>query len=216
MFDKISVNKTIRTLIAADFFLLFATGLLTPIFAVFILDNITDRIEVIGYAVSIYWITRVVLVIPLSLAMDKIRGQADEFLFLITGIFMISVLPLFYIFASEPWHVYLVQVGNGIAHAMLVPAWRILFTKNVDRKIVGLEWSLEDFGVGVATAIAAILGAFIVTKYGFNALFFCISLFGFFSISVLLTLYNKKTSFIKSIFYKTGNKAPLKIDDLKN
>ena len=73
--SKSNINKMIRALIVSDFFLFFSTGLLAPIFAVFILNNIENKIEIIGFAVSSYWLTRVVTVVPFSRLMDKMKGE---------------------------------------------------------------------------------------------------------------------------------------------
>lgn len=210
-----TINKTIRTLIVSDFFLFFSMGLLAPIFAVFILHDIANKIEVIGYAVSIYWIVRVVTVVPFSHLMDKMKGEMDEYYFMIAGTFIISCVPLFYIFSNEPWHIYLLQIISGLANSMAVPAWRILFTNHIDSRIIGFEWSLEDVGVGIATASSASLGAFIADKYGFNALFIIIFIFGLIGTSILLSLGQNKQSVIKRLFHRQGDMAPFKIDDIK-
>ena len=212
---KNKVNKTIRALIISDFFLFFSMGLLAPIFAVFILSNVENKIAVIGYAVSIYWLVRVITVVPLSHLMDKMKGEMDEYYFMIFGTFLASCVPLFYIFSNQPWHIYLLQIVSGLANSMAVPAWRILFTKHIDSRIVGFEWSLEDVGVGVATASSATLGAFIADKFGFNTLFIVITVFGIIGTLILLRLGHSKRSIIKDIFYQQSNKAPFKIDDIK-
>ncbi len=209
------INKTIRFLVASDFFLFFAVGLLGPIFAVFVLKNIENRIEVIGYAVSCYWITRVVTVVPLSRLMDKIKGEFDEFTFMIAGTLLISLIPLFYIASSASWHIYVLQCLNGLANSMAVPAWRILFTNHVDRQVIGFEWSLEDIGVGVATAISAAVGAFIASKFGFTVLFVIISAIGLVSVAILLVLSLQEPDVVKRLRRNKINQAPLKIDTLK-
>ena len=212
---KRNVSRTIRFLILSDFFLFFAVGLLAPIYAVFILENIENRIEVIGYAVAFYWITRVILVMPLSRLMDAIKGENDEYSFMVAGTFLIAVIPLFYTISSEPWHIYLLQTVNGLANAMAVPAWRIIFTNHIDRNIVGFEWSMEDVGVGIATASSAAIGAIIANRFGFHTLFFIIACFGLISAFILLSLGKLKKSFIRSLMSRGADRAPLKIDSFK-
>jgi MFS family permease len=190
-------------------------GLLAPIFAVFVLRNITDKIEVIGYAISLYWIVRVITVMPFSRLMDKLKGELDEYHFMVVGTFITSCVPLLYIFSSQPWHIYLIQIVSGLANSMAVPAWRILFTNHIDSRIVGFEWSLEDVGVGIATASSATLGAFIADKFGFNALFVMIFIFGMIGTLILLPLVLSKQSIIRQLFRRQGNLAPFKIDDIK-
>jgi len=213
--NKNTVNRVIRTLIVSDFFLFFSMGLLAPIFAVFILQNVENKIEVIGYSVSIYWLVRVLTVVPFSHLMDKMKGEMDEYYFMIVGTFITSCVPLFFIFSTEAWHIYLLQIVNGLANSMAVPAWRILFTNHIDSRIVGFEWSLEDVGVGIATAASASIGAFIADKYGFNTLFVVITCFGLIGTFILMPLSQKKRSIIKELFYRQSDKAPFKIDDIK-
>jgi MFS family permease len=215
MLSKNKVNNIIRTLILSDFFLFFAVGLLTPIFAIFIIENITDKIEVIGYAVACYWITRVIMVVPLSRLMDKLKGENDEYYFMIGGTFLISIIPLFYIISSEPWHIYLLQILNGIAYTMAAPAWRIIFTNHIDRHIVGFEWSLEDVGIGIATALSAAIGAQIADKFGFNILFGMIFFFGIIGTLVLLALNRHKKSILQELVQTRAKIAPIKIDTFK-
>jgi MFS family permease len=199
-FFKLGMNMNLitRILVLSDFFLFFSVGLLSPIFAVFILDRIKGSgLEIIGIATAIYWISRVVAVIPLSHLMDKIKGEKDEYIFMLIGTFFISSTPLVYIFATEAWHIYLVQAVNGIAFSMIIPAWRVIFTKNINNDHVSYEWSLDDVGVGIATAISAALGAFIAQRFGFNALFIFIFFVGMVSILVLLLIYRGQGSFME-------------------
>ena len=213
--NKNHINKIIRALIVSDFFLFFSIGLLSPIFAVFILQNIDNKIEVIGYAVSLYWLVRGITGIPLSRLMDKMKSEMDEYYFMIIGTFITACVPLFYIVSQAPWHIYLLQIISGLANSMAVPAWRILFTNHIDSRIIGFEWSLEDVGIGVATASSATLGAFIADKFGFNILFVIIFFFGLIGTAVLLSLGQNKRSVIKELFRNRGDKVPLKIDGIK-
>ena len=91
------VNRVIRLLVVSDFVLNFAFGLLAPIFAVFILQNIEgSSLKVIGLATAFYWAARVSSTVPLSRLMDRTDGERDEFYFVIVGSFIISSIPLFY------------------------------------------------------------------------------------------------------------------------
>jgi len=215
MFNKNKISKTIRFLIISDFFLFFSVGLLAPIFAVFILENIENKIEVVGCAVSCYWATRVIMVIPLSRLMDKIKGEFDEYSFMVVGTFLVSIIPLFYIISSAPWHLYLLQIANGLANSMMVPAWRIIFTNHIDRKIVGFEWSLEDVGVGIATALSATIGAYIADKLGFDILFYVIAFLGIISVSVLVFMGKDRNKTLKNLNFNHSDRAPLKLDTFK-
>lgn len=72
---------------------------------------------------------------------------------------------------------------------MVVPSWRVIFTKNLDRDKVGFEWSLDDVGIGIATSISAYLGSLIAQEFGFKVLFVCMFLIGLTSFLTLLFMY---------------------------
>jgi len=181
------VNRVIRHLVISDFFLNFAFGLLAPIFAIFVLQNIEgSTLRVIGLATTFYWVSRTATTVPLSRFMDRTNGERDEYYFMIIGSFLISSLPLFYLTASLPWHIYLIQLLMGLANSMVVPAWRILFTDHLDKGRTGYEWSLEDIAIGVSVGASAFLGSVLADKFGFEIVFVLLTLLGYIATAVFL------------------------------
>ncbi len=212
------VNSVIRTLVLSDFFLLFSLGLLAPIFAIFVIGNIPGAtIEVVGYAVAVYWVARVFSVIFVTRFLDATPGNRDEYYSLVIGTFVISLVPLLYLLVTETWHLYVIQAVNGLANAFAVPAWRISFTKYVNRKAVGQAWSLEDVSIGIATAVSGAFGAFVAAQFGFHTLFVITSAFGFVSTCVLATLYRSRPfmGIPESEQHTQIAAAPVKIDGVK-
>ena len=186
------VNRVIRHLVISDFVLNFAFGLLSPIFAVFVLKNIDgSSLKVIGLATAFYWIARTLTTVPLSRFMDRTNGERDEFYFIVAGSFIMSSVPLFYLFASLPWHIYLIQFILGLSNSMAVPAWRILFTDHIDRGRTGYEWSLEDIAIGTSVAISAYLGSLLADKFGFGVVFVILAILGYFATLILSRLYTE-------------------------
>jgi MFS family permease len=170
----------------------FAFGLLAPIFAVFVLKNIKGgSLEVIGLATTFYWIARTASTVPLSRFMDRTNGERDEFYFVVAGTFIMSSVPLFYLFASLSWHIYLIQFILGLANSMAVPAWRILFTDHIDRGRTGYEWSLDDIAIGTSIAISAYLGSILASKFGFRVVFILLAILGYLATLVLSRLYSE-------------------------
>jgi MFS family permease len=162
-------------------------GLLAPIFAVFVLQNIEgSSLKVIGLATASYWVARTLTTVPLSRFMDKTNGERDEYYFMIVGSFLISSLPLFYIMSSLPWHIYLIQLLMGLSNSMATPAWRILFTDHIDRGRTGYDWSLEDVAIGLAVGASAYLGSVLADKFGFEIIFILLALLGYLATSIFL------------------------------
>ncbi len=170
------VNSVIEILILSDFLVYFSFGLLAPIFAIYISGNIEGGdLQVVGAATAIYWIVRSVTSAPLSRYMDRTDGERDEFAFMFLGLLVATFVPLFYIAANQPWHIYVLQGLLAICFTMAVPAWRILFTNHLDKGKTGFEWSLEDVAFGMSTAISAYVGSVVAERFGFPTLFVSMS-----------------------------------------
>ncbi len=173
------MNKFIRALIFSDFLMYFSYGLLTPIFAVFITEQISGgTLEVVGIATAVYWVVRSLATIPLGRWMDKHEGEQDEFTLMFTGSLLMSITLMALVWASLPWHIYIIQALFGLFNSMAIPGWRILFSNHLDRARQGYEWSVADVSVALATASAAYFGSVIAGKYGFNSLFVLVGLVG--------------------------------------
>lgn len=183
------INRVVRSLILSDFVLFFAAGLLAPIFAIFILEDIQgSTLRVVGLATTFFWVARTLTTLPLSRLMDQTDGERDEFYFMIVGTFILASVPLFFLLAAKPWHIYLIQLISGLAHSMAVPSWRILFTSHLDRGRTGYEWSLEDIGVGAAIGISAYLGSWLADQFGFRLLFVLLAILGYLGTMVLIPI----------------------------
>src|SRR3989338_387396 len=129
------INRVVRVLVIYDFVLNFAFGLISPIFAVFILKNVGgSNLQTIGLGAAFYWIARTLSTVPLSRLMDKTDGELDEFYFILLGSFLIATVPLLYLLVEKPWHLYVVQFVYGLFNSMAIPAWRILFIDHLDRE----------------------------------------------------------------------------------
>lgn len=219
-----TVSRVIKHLVFSDFLLQFAFGLLAPIFAIFILDNIEgSSLKVVGLATTFYWIARTLTTVPLSRFMDRTDGEKDEFYFIIAGTFLMSSIPLFFLMAKVPWHIYLIQFISGLANSMAVPSWRILFTDHLDRGATGYEWSLEDIAIGVSVGISAFLGSVLASKFGFPVVFIFISILGYAACLVLMAMSKdiKNLAEIRRahregiIRRRRKTTSPIKVDGIK-
>lgn len=183
------INRVIRYLVAYDFVLNFAFGLLAPILAVYILQTIPgSTLKVVGTATAFYWMARIISTVPLSRFMDRTDGERDEFYFIIVGTVIVATMPLLWIFAREAWHIYLIQFIHGLANSMAVPGWRILFTDHIDKDKTGYEWSMDDVGVGIAVGASGFLGSLLADKFGFIPLLLVLSGLGYAAAVLLIPL----------------------------
>ena len=218
------VNRVVKHLVLSDFLLNFAFGLLAPIFAIFILKNIeSSSLRVVGLATTFYCIARTLTTVPLSKFMDRTDGERDEFYFMVTGTFIMSSIPLFFLLAKEPWHIYLIQFISGLSASMAVPSWRILFTDHLDHGSTGYEWSLEDIAIGTSVGISAYLGSLLADKFGFPVVFIFVSMLGYLGTMILIPISRdaknlkqiKREHRLEIIQRRRKKNPPAKVDVLK-
>lgn len=191
-----TINKVIKTLIISDFFLNSGWGLLGPIFAIFIIDNIaiggpTEAAKVAGFAALFYWIVKSFLQIPIGRYLDKNHGEKDDFWFMVFGTFLTGLVPFGFLISSQPWHIYGLQALQGAAMAMVVPAWAAIFTRHIDKGKEAFEWGVESTSLGFAAGITGAVGGIMVASFGFAIIFILVGGFTIFSASLLLLIHKE-------------------------
>ena len=186
---KFSVNKVIKTLIIFDLAVLSGWGLLSPIFAVFITKQIVGgTLVVVGLATATYWLVKSLVQWPIARYLDKTPSENDDFYSLEMGSCLVTIVPFGYIFATLPWQVYLLEVVVAIGDAMVVPAWYSIFTRHVNKFQIGSEWTLNSIAIGLGTAVAAALGGWIASRFGFPAVFILVGLLSAIGVLILISL----------------------------
>jgi MFS family permease len=194
-FNLRKINSVIRFLTLSDIFLLGAFGLIAPVFAVFVVDGINrGTLEVVGIAEGIYLVTRSIGQIPFAAAIDKIKGEKDDFWALLVGSIIFSVIPLFYIITTEPWQLYLIQFFYGLASAATYPSWYAIFTRHIDKNHEGVEWGVYQTLIDFSMAATASLGGFIAYNYGFTQLFVVVCVLSMIGSAFILAVYKKMRS----------------------
>lgn len=165
------INPVIRFLILSDTVISGASGLLGPIFALFIEDFVIGGdAAVAGIAASIYLFTKSVLQIPIAHFIDKIRGEKDDFWLMFTCTVLIALLPLLYLVIKTPLHLYLVQFALGFFTAFTFPTYMAIFTRHIDRQKEGVEWGVYFTLTDLTGAALAAVGGYLATVYGFPVL----------------------------------------------
>lgn len=185
-----NINPIVRILVTTDFFYNAAFGSFAPIFAIFITGQIAGgSARVAGFAVAAYWIVKSVLQLPIARFLDRTDGERDDFWALFFGYLASSFVPFAYLFAREPWHIYVIQGFLGFSMAWAIPAWYVIFTRHVDKNRIGFEWSLQSvFAVGISSALAAAAGGYAVERFGFQFLFLASGCLTFLASLLLLRL----------------------------
>ncbi|UZE93428.1 MAG: MFS transporter [Candidatus Nealsonbacteria bacterium] len=194
-----AINKVIKTLIFSDFVLNSAWGFLAPIFAIFIVKNITfgnlaEGAKIAGFATLVYWIVKSILQIPIGRRLDRDHGEKDDFRFMVLGIFLTGLVPFGFMISFLAWHIYVFQILHAVGMAMAVPSWLAIFTRHIDRGKEAYEWSLESTSLGFGAGIAGAIGGFMVALYGFNIIFILVGFFTIVSALLLLLIHEEIVS----------------------
>ena len=193
------INKIVKVLITSDFFFNLGWGLLSPVFAIFILENIatqsiTEAAKVAGFAALFYWITKSIIQVPIGYYLDKNHGEKDDFWFMVIGTFLAAFVPIGYLFSSMPWHIYLLQILHAIGMSMAFPSWLAIFTRHIDKGREAFEWSMETTSIGAGAGIAGGVGGIMAGVFGFKILFIFVSGLTIFSAILLLLVRNNVSS----------------------
>lgn len=170
------INPVVRWFIISDVFVVGAAGMLGPVFALFIENFIEGaNAATVGTAAGIYLITKSLFQIPIATIIDRIRGEKDDFFFLVTFSVLMTATPLLYLAIDQTWQLYLVQFVLGFFAAMTFPSFMAILTRHIDHKREGTEWGVYYTLVDLSGAALAAIGGYIAYTIGFPALIIAVS-----------------------------------------
>lgn len=183
------MNKILKFLICYDLLTLSSFGLVQPIFALFLEQEITGvTTATIGIAAAIFLAVKSLIQPLIGRIADNEKGNQREVKFLYVSSILIIVTPLIYIFAKNIYHIYIAQFIYGVGMAFSSAVWYTLYTRFVDDNKAGFQWSMYDTITGLAGAATAFIGAVIAQYFGFKSVFILISVFSCFSLFVMIFL----------------------------
>ena len=160
-------NKFERVLLFGAGLWYLGEGLLGPLFAVFT-ERVGGDIFDITWAWASYLIVSGLLYVVVGRLADKMHNPAK---LMVAGYFLNAIFTFSYLFVTAPHHLFIVQIGLGVAAALAAPTWDALYGEHAGHKSVGYAWGLADGQAQVIYGIAVIIGGFIVSAYSFATLF---------------------------------------------
>lgn len=194
-----NINPVVKILILSDFLILSSAQFLTPIFALFITSKIAGgNIETVGIAAALLLLSRSVMEIPVGIIIDRTPTENDDLYSIIIGSLISAMVYFSYVFASEIWQVYILQVMLGLAAAIAHPGWYSIFTKHADKGREAFEWSLYEVILGLGMALSAALGGYFAYIFGFEIVFLMVGIGVLFSVLTLLFARKKILKYEKS------------------
>ncbi len=161
------MNSALRIFLVAETILFFSTGMLGPIYAVFV-EEIGGDILTAGASWSIFMILSGIGLIIAGRAVDK---KGNEKPFIIVGYSLEALGFLGYVFVTTPLHLFAVQILLGISAAINYPSREAWFTKFLDKGKFGTQWATWEALYSITAGVASLVGAVIASIYGFKIMF---------------------------------------------
>ncbi|MDZ4231467.1 MAG: MFS transporter [Patescibacteria group bacterium] len=184
-----NVNRVVKYLVLSDLLLFVGWGFVSPIFAVFVLENIAGATLVTaGIAGGIYWFFRAIVQPFVAKVLDKTKGEKDDFFALVGSLLAVGVISFWLALVKTPEMLYLAQIFHGAALGVYSVAWPAIFTRHIDKGRVAFDWSLDNGSIGLAVAIASIVGAKVAEVLGFEMVFVLAGIGSIISAVVLLAI----------------------------
>lgn len=155
-----------RVLLAGASFWWFGEGLFGPLFAVF-----TERIGGNILDITWAWATYLLVTGVLVTYMGSLSDRFGKTKLMVAGYFLNALFTWGYLLVSEPTHLFLVQIGLGVAAALATPTWDALYSEYTDRKHDGYLWGISDGLEQIVAGVSILIGGIIVVQFSFPALF---------------------------------------------
>lgn len=182
-----SINRIVKFFIISDLMLWSGWGFVDPIFSVFVVEKIIGSTLVsVGILATIYWFTKGILQIPISLFLDKTDGERDDFHALILGLLIIGAGAVSLTIAKTVNHIYIIQFIKAIGFALYIPSWSAIVSRHLDKDHTAFEWALSSSTVSFGIGAAGLLGSLIANYFGFRLLFILTGLSAMASVAILL------------------------------
>ena len=179
-FGEMKMNKVVRFFILSDYLFWGGWGLISPIFAVFILQRIgSANVFTVGAAAALYYLVKAISEVPISFYLDKHEGEKDDFYALLIGLFLGGLVCLIFLAVRSVPALLASMVVQGLAFALYSSSWPAIFSRHLDKDHYSLEWTLDHFGIDIISSVMAFVGGGIALLLGFDFIFILGSLAAF-------------------------------------
>lgn len=176
-------NHSLSTLVGINLIFVFGASLLGPLYAIYVKQEIGGDILTIGWAFAIYMITVGVV----SYIAGKMGDKIKEKEYLLAVGYLIRAVGFFcYTLISTIGGLFLLQLFLGIGEAIANPSFKSIYSIHLDNGRESTQWGIWDMSYSIIVGIATIIGAMIVNSFGFDILFYSMSLLAVIALLVLL------------------------------
>lgn len=188
------MRNGLKILIAADAFGALALGMIGPIYAIFV-EKIGGDILDVGWAYFFFTFTSGIVLYLISRWENKVAHKEK----LVVIGYLLNALGCFlYLFTDTQGMLLVVQVILGVGVAVVSPTFDTIYSHFVNSEKEASEWGAwEAMGYFVA-ALGAVAGSMIADRFGFNALFLCMSAAALIGAILSFFLFKEKNYLLSS------------------
>ena len=167
------LNKPIKILLATNGLILMAAAMIGPIYALFI-EEIGGSLLDASYAGAAFALVAGITVLVSGSYTDKVKHPerivALGSIIFGSGFFLLT-------FVQSIWMLLLVQGIIGFGEAIYSPSYDAVYSKHLTKNEAGRQWGFWESMSYFTAVVGALLGGYIASTFGFDALFIVASLF---------------------------------------
>ncbi|OHA05141.1 MAG: hypothetical protein A2934_04030 [Candidatus Sungbacteria bacterium RIFCSPLOWO2_01_FULL_47_10] len=167
-----AINQVILIMTIAEFVFAISVAFITPVFALFVVNDIKAPVAAAGFSVAVYWGIKSILQLPIARYLDKNHGEIDDFYSMIGGLFIMACVQYFYYFVGSEWQIYLLQSLMAVGNAFVTPPFLAIFSRHIDKDKEAFEWALwSSFSIGAGTAFGGFFSGILAITIGIRPIF---------------------------------------------
>jgi len=167
MFNFLTKNKSLVTLLFINSIFVLAANMFPPLFALFVK-------EVGGNALSAgsLWAVFAIVTGILTMIISRHGDRLKETEYLIAGGYACRAIAwIGYFFSHSLWQLYILQLLLAIGESLGSPAFNAIYSKHLNIGNYIKQWGINNSLNSIIMGIAALLGGIIVFQLGFRTLF---------------------------------------------
>ncbi|MEA3429947.1 MAG: MFS transporter [Nanoarchaeota archaeon] len=176
-------KRNLKIFTLSNSLMAFAFGLFGPFYYLFI-NDIGGSIENFGIAAGLVVLSGALVSLIAGRYSDKFGRKP----FLILGGYASAVLVFLYTIIGSIWQLYLLQILNGFIASIFATSERSFLGDITEKESRGADIGKYDAFIGIAEAIAIFAGGFLAGRYGFEIVFYIVSVIFIITTTIMLKL----------------------------
>jgi len=176
-------KKNFRTFTISNSLMALAFGLFGPFYLIFI-NKIGGTIENFGIAVGLVVLSGALTSLIARKYSDKIGRKP----FLILGGYASALIVFLYTLIGSLWQLYLLQIFSGLIISLFETSESSFLGDITKKEKRGTDIGKYDAIIGIAEALAIFTGGFLIGVFGFEIVFYIISIIFVISTTIMFKL----------------------------